>query len=98
MRNVRMVIFLLTLTGSTSAQTNRPAQLPGGTQVQAAPQKPARVSLSPRFSPGQSFLYQMQFENTTTGSRSGLASDPQGPSKSTIIWDTAIRLYVLSVL
>jgi hypothetical protein len=54
-----------------------------------------RVSLSPRFSPGQVFRYEMEFETTTATSRSGLAKDPQGPSKLVITWDATVRMEVL---
>ena len=37
----------------------------------------------------------MVFETTTAASRSGLASDPQGPSKRVITWEAEIRLEVL---
>ena len=59
-----------------------------------APPEP-RVSLSPRFSPGQAFRYSMEFETTTATSRSGLATDPQGPSKLVITWNATILLQVL---
>ena len=55
----------------------------------------SKVSLSPRFTPGQTFRYAMEFETTSATSRSGLASDPQGPSKSQTTWDATIRLEVL---
>jgi hypothetical protein len=54
-----------------------------------------RVSLAPRFSPGQVFRYEMEFETTTSTSRSGLATDPQGPGKLVITWDATIRMEVL---
>jgi len=59
-----------------------------------APPAP-RVSLSPRLSPGQAFRYSMEFETTTATSRSGLAADPEGPSKLVITWDATILLQVL---
>jgi hypothetical protein len=55
----------------------------------------SKVSLSPRFSPGQTFRYAMEFETTSATSRSGLASDPQGPSKLQTTWEATIRLEVL---
>jgi len=55
----------------------------------------ARVSLTPRFSPGQTFRYETVYETTTTTSRSGIATDPQGPSKLVITWHATIRLDVL---
>jgi hypothetical protein len=54
-----------------------------------------RVSLSPRFSPGQVLRYRMEFETTTATTRSGLARDPQGPSKLVITWDATVRMEVL---
>jgi hypothetical protein len=56
-----------------------------------------RVSLSPRFFPGEAFRYSMEFETTTATSRSGLAADPEGPSKLVITWDATILLQVLPV-
>lgn len=54
-----------------------------------------RVSLSPRFSPGQVFRYNVEFETTTSTTRSGLAKDPEGPSKLMITWDATVRMEVL---
>jgi len=56
---------------------------------------PPRVSLAPRFSPGQVLRYEMEFETTTSTSHSGLATDPQGPGKLVITWDATIRMEVL---
>jgi hypothetical protein len=55
-----------------------------------------RVSLSPRFIPGQTFRYQMEFETTTNTSRSGLGTDPQGPTSLVVNWDAMVRTEVLS--
>ena len=38
----------------------------------------------------------MEFENTTDTTRSGLASDPQGPSSLAVVWNATVRLEVLS--
>ncbi len=54
-----------------------------------------RVSLSPRFVPGQTFRYEMEFETTTETSRSGLASDPQGPSSLVVDWNATVRIEIL---
>lgn len=54
-----------------------------------------RVSLTPRFIPGQTYRYEMEFETTTETSRSGLASDPQGPSSLVVDWNAAVRMEVL---
>jgi len=54
-----------------------------------------RVSLSPRFIPGETFRYEMEFETTTETTRSGLASDPQGPSSLVVVWNAMVRIEVL---
>jgi hypothetical protein len=54
-----------------------------------------RVSLSPRFIPGETFRYEMEFETTTETTRSGLASDPQGPSSLAVDWNATVRIEVL---
>ena len=54
-----------------------------------------RVSLSPRFIPGETFRYEMEFETTTDTKRSGLASDPQGPSSLVVDWNATVRIEVL---
>jgi hypothetical protein len=54
-----------------------------------------RVSLSPRFVPGETFRYEMQFETSTNTTRSGLASDPQGPSNLIVDWNATVRMEVL---
>jgi hypothetical protein len=55
----------------------------------------ARVSLTPRFVPGETFRYAMEFETTAETSRSGLASDPQGPSNLVVDWNAAVRIEIL---
>ena len=55
----------------------------------------ARASLSPRFIPGQTFRYEMEFETTTETTRSGLATDPQGPSSLVVTWNSTVRVDVL---
>jgi hypothetical protein len=54
-----------------------------------------RVSLTPRFAPGETFRYEMEYETTTETSRSGLASDPQGPSSLVVDWNATVRIEVL---
>ena len=62
----------------------------------AAKKSPSpRISLSPQFIPGQTFRYEMEFETTTETSRSGLASDPQGPSSLVVDWNAAVRIEIL---
>jgi hypothetical protein len=54
-----------------------------------------RVSLTPRFTAGETFRYEMEFETTTETSRSGLASDPEGPSSLVVDWNATVRIDVL---
>ena len=75
--------------GGVPQQKKTPPQAQRGTAVSP------RISLSPKFSPGQAFRYAMEFETTTSTRRSGLAADPEGPSSLEIIWDATIRLEVL---
>jgi hypothetical protein len=56
----------------------------------------ARVSLSPRFVPGESFRYEMEFETTTDTRRTGLASDPEGPSSLVVSWNATVHIEILS--
>jgi len=56
---------------------------------------PPRISLSPRFLPGQIFRYAMEFETTTATSRSGIAHDAEGPSSLVVTWDATVRMEVL---
>ncbi len=86
---------LLSLSHAAGAQKKAPENSSAKAQRSGATAAPPRVSLSPRFSPGQAFRYAMEFETTTATSRSGLAADPQGPSKLVITWDATILLEVL---
>ncbi|HEV7966703.1 MAG TPA: hypothetical protein VGP19_03985 [Candidatus Acidoferrales bacterium] len=54
-----------------------------------------RISLSPRFVPGETFRYEMEFETTTETKRSGIASDPQGPSSLVVDWNATVHIEVL---
>jgi len=55
-----------------------------------------RVSLAPRFVPGQTFRYQVEFETTTNTTRSGLTVDPEGPTSLVVDWNAAVRMDVLA--
>jgi hypothetical protein len=90
-----LFLTLLLLSSVASAQKKAPEKSSPKTHRSAVVPPTPRVSLSPRFSPGQSFRYAMEFETTTATSRSGLATDPQGPSKLVITWDATILLEVL---
>lgn len=56
-----------------------------------------KISLAPRFVPGQSFRYDLEFETTNATSRSGLSVDPQGPSSIVVDWNATLRIDVLPV-
>ncbi|MBZ5696999.1 MAG: hypothetical protein LAN18_00475 [Acidobacteriia bacterium] len=89
---VYVALFALSL--GAGAQQKAPENPPVKTK-RSVKITPPRVSLSPRFSPGQVFRYEMQFETTTATSRSGLVTDREGPSTLVISWDATIRLEVL---
>jgi hypothetical protein len=55
-----------------------------------------RVSLTPRFVPGQTFRYEMEFETKTDTQRSGLGTDPQGPTSLVVNWNATVRMEVLA--
>jgi hypothetical protein len=95
MRGIITFVAVWFLSASASAQKKAPENSPAKTRQNAASTSTPRISLSPRFSPGQAFRYAMEFETTTATSRSGMAKDPQGPSKLVIDWDATILLEVL---
>ena len=78
-------IFLILLAISLGARAQDTA---------AKKSSPPRVSLSPRFVPGETFRYEMEFETTTDTTRSGIASDPQGPSSLVVDWNAKVRIEV----
>src|SRR5229473_3314979 len=88
-------MVMLLLLSFAGAQKKAPEKSQAKSQKNNIATSPPRVSLSPRFSPGQAFRYAMEFETTTATSQSGLAKDPQGPSKLVITWDATILLEVL---
>src|SRR5216684_7443963 len=88
-------MVMLLLLSFAGAQKKAPEKSQAKSQKNNIATSPPRVSLSPRFSPGQSFRYRMEFETTTATTRSGLAKDPQGPSKLVITWDATVLMEVL---
>ena len=90
-----MFVVLWFLSSAAGAQKKAPERSPAKAQQGSTAASQPRVSLSPRFSPGQAFRYTMEFETTTATSRSGMAKDPQGPAKLVIDWDATIQLEVL---
>jgi hypothetical protein len=93
-RGAIVFIALLTLAHGAAAQKKAPEKSPAKARQNGEIASPP-VSLSPRFSVGQAFRYEMEFETTTATSRSGFAADPQGPSQLVITWNATIRMEVL---
>ena len=89
-------LFAIVLAGAsgTRAQVS-PAKKSAPQHPQKRSAAVPRVSLTPRFVPGQTFRYEMEFETTTETSRTGLAADPQGPSSLVVNWNAAVRVEVL---
>ena len=92
---VAVFFFLLNIPLSIRAQTSAPKKM-SSTRGSKKGTVSQRVSLSPRFSPGQVFRYAMEFETTSSTRRSGLAADPQGPTSKVVTWNATIRLEVLA--
>src|ERR1700675_3484762 len=89
-------LFVLVLVVALGARAqNGPAEKLPPARNQKGGAASTRVSLSPRFVPGQTFRYEMEFETTTDTKRSGLASDPQGPSSLVVDWNATVRMEVL---
>jgi hypothetical protein len=93
-RGVAIYTILLAMPFGARAQSNAPKKLPPAREQKGRQISPP-VSLSPRFIPGQAFRYEMEFETTTETTRSGIASDPQGPSKLVVDWNATVRIEVL---
>jgi hypothetical protein len=88
-------IVLSACAAGARAQSSSAAKLAGSQNHKSAAAS-QRVSLAPRFVPGQTFRYQMEFETTTHTSRSGLTVDPEGPTSLVVDWTAAVRMEVLA--
>jgi hypothetical protein len=92
---IAAILFGILMAGALCLHAqNAPAKKSSSSRNQKPAASP-RVSLTPRFVPGQTFRYQMEFETTTETSRSGLTSDPQGPSSLVVDWNAAVRMEIL---
>lgn len=91
-----LIVAAMTLSNGTRAWAQSKAS-PDSTSKSDKRDKNAgpRVSLVPRFSPGQVFRYEMEFETTTATTRSGIATDPEAPSELVITWDATVRMEIL---
>src|ERR1700688_2674186 len=92
-RVATLYVILLAISLGAHAQNSAAKKSPPREQKGGAVS--TRVSLSPRFVPGDTFRYEMQFETSTDTTRSGLASDPQGPSSLVVDWNATVRMEVL---
>lgn len=90
---IEVCTILLAGTGIYSQGGSPREPSPPHGQVPSAPS--ARVSLAPRFVPGQTLRYDLEFESSQEMSRSGLVADPQGPSNSVVDWNATVRIEVL---
>jgi hypothetical protein len=95
MRGVIHCVVLFLVSPVAGAQKKAPEKSSAKSQKSNTATSLPRVFLSPRFSPGQTFRYTMEFETRTSTSRSGMAKDAQGPSQLVITWDATILLEVL---
>lgn len=94
-RLLAVYIALSACSAGARAQSSSPAKLAASQNHKSAATS-QRVSLAPRFAPGQMFRYQMEFETTTNTSRSGLTVDPEGPTSLVVDWNAAVRMEVLA--
>jgi hypothetical protein len=92
---VVLCAFLLLPSASGYAQNPDVKKSPPARTTKSGLSK-GRVSLTPRFIPGQTFRYEMEFETKTDTKRSGLGTDPQGPTSLVVNWNTTVRMEVLA--
>lgn len=95
-RAVVLLAIIFAMLRSAAGQQKAAPRAKAKPQQNVSGNSAPRVSLAPRFSSGQSFRYRVVFETTSVASRSGLASDPQGPARRVITWEAGIRLDVLA--
>jgi len=88
-------LFLLAISAGAQAQIDVPKKSPAKRAARGAAISP-RVTLTPRFVPGKTFRYEMEFETTSETTRSGIATDPQGPSSLVVDWNATVRMEILA--
>jgi hypothetical protein len=92
---IGLCALLLLFSVSAYAQNTDVKKAPSARNTKSGASK-GRVSLTPRFIPGQTFRYEMEFETKTDTQRSGLGTDPQGPTSLVVNWNAAVRMEVLA--
>jgi len=88
-------LFFLVISPGARAQSIAAKKSPAKPANKSGPAS-ARVSLAPRFVPGETFRYEMEFETTTETTRSGMTKDPQGPSSLVVDWNATVRMEILA--
>lgn len=90
-----LCLCLLTIPFRAHAQMNDQNRTPD-LRSKKSEASSKHVSLNPRFTPGQTFHYEMEVETRTDTRRSGLGADPQGPRSLVVNWNATVRIDVLS--
>ena len=95
LRAISLLTFLCAITGSAlffSSSLKTSAQRPAGQRAVGQ-----RLTLAPRYEPGQVIRYQLETTITNQAHHGGAVKDPQAPGKLTINWSAITRMEVLSV-
>lgn len=94
-RGLALCAALTAISSGVRAQNASGAKSPPGRKKVSGAASP-KISLLPRFVPGQTFRYEMELETTNNTSRTGFAADPQGPTSVVVIWNATVRIDVLA--
>jgi hypothetical protein len=94
-RAVALCPILLAISFGVRAQDAVGAKSPANRKKASVAASP-KISLSPRFVPGQSFRYEMELETTNDTLRTGFGADPHGPSSVVVTWNATVRIDVLA--
>jgi hypothetical protein len=94
-RTLVLCAALIAISTGVRAQNAAGAKSPPSRKKVSGAASP-KISLLPRFVPGQSFRYEMELETTNNTLRTGFAADPQGPSSVVVTWNATVRIDVLA--
>ena len=94
-RAAPLLAMLLAFSPAGRSQTEPAKKSVAATVGKKGASSSPKISLSPRFIPGQTFRYEIESETATDTKRSGIASDPEGPSSLVIVWNATVRVEVL---
>jgi len=90
-----LCLFLSMASSGSRAQNIDEKKMPTA-RAKKSGKDAGRVLLTPRFIPGQTFRYEMEFETKTDTQRSGLGTDPQGPTSLVVNWNSTVRMEFFS--